>query len=78
MPEKKFRAGTISATVWENSIEKDGEKSSYNTVSLERAYKDKAGNWQSANSFRPNDLPRLSLVAQKAFEYIVCKNNAEA
>jgi hypothetical protein len=73
-PEIKFRAGGISATVWQNSIEKDGEKSSFNTISLDRAYKDKAGNWQTTNSFRPNDLPRLSLVAQKAYEYVVCKS----
>jgi hypothetical protein len=76
-PEMKFRAGSICATIWHNSVEKEGEKASFNTISLERTYKDKEGNWQTTNSFRLNDLPRLSLVAQKAYEYVVCKT-AEA
>jgi hypothetical protein len=78
VPEKKFRAGAVSATVWKNSVEKDGHESSYNSVSLERVYKDKEGNWQTTNSFRQNDLPKLALVAQKAYEYVVFKAPAEA
>ena len=78
LPEKKFRAGAVSATVWQNSVEKDGQLSSYNSVSLERAYKDKKGEWQTTNSFRANDLPKLSLVAQKAYEYVIMRASAEA
>jgi len=72
-PEKKFRAGAVSATVWGNSVEKDGKQATYNSVSMERSYKDKEGNWQSTNSFRTNDLPKLALVAQKAYEYVLFK-----
>ena len=50
MPEKKIKAGAITATIWQNSIErKDGETASYNSVSLERVYKDKEGNWKTAS-----------------------------
>ena len=70
LPEKKFRAGAISATVWKNQTEKDGEVREYRTVSFERSYQDKEGNWQTTNSLRVNDLPRASLVLQKAYEYI--------
>lgn len=78
LPEKKFRAGAISATIWQNSIEKDGKLASFNSISLERVYKDKEGQWQSTNNFRANDLPKLSLVAQKAYEYVVFKASSEA
>jgi len=78
LPEKKFRAGAITATVWQNSAEKDGQQTSYSTVNLERSYKDKEGNWQSTNSFRLNDLPKLALVAQKAYEFVVFKATTEA
>jgi hypothetical protein len=71
-PLKKFRAGPICATVWSNEGQgKDGNIVSYNTVSLERSYKDKGGDWQSTSSMRVNDLPRAALVATKAYEYLV-------
>ena len=74
VPEKKFSTGVITATVWQNAGKsRDGEAISYRTVSLQRRYKDKNGVWQSANSMRVNDLPRASLVLQKAFEYLVIR-----
>ena len=68
-PEMKFRAGGICATVWKNQ----GEKGAYNTISLERSYKDKNGQWQKSNSFRVNDLPKAAVVLNKAFESLVLR-----
>ena len=74
VPEKKFSTGVITATVWQNQGKgRNGEIVSYRTVSLQRSYKDKNGVWQHANSLRVNDLPRASLVLQKAFEYLVLR-----
>ena len=74
IPEKKFSTGVITATVWQNQGKgKNGEIVRYRTVSLQRSYKDKNGVWQHANSMRVNDLPRASLVLQKAFEYLVLR-----
>ncbi len=77
LPEKKFRAGAITATVWKN--EQTGEKGDYVyfTVSIERNYKDKAGNWQKTSSFRAADLPKVALVTNKAYEYLVLKEQGE-
>jgi len=73
-PEKKFSTGAVTATVWQNSGKgRNGEITAYRTVSLQRSYKDKNGVWQHANSLRVNDLPRASLVLQKAFEYLVIR-----
>jgi hypothetical protein len=69
-PEKKFRAGTIAATVWKNQSEKDGKTFEYRTVSFERSYQDDKGAWNTTNSLRLNDLPKASLVLMKAYEYI--------
>lgn len=72
LPEKKFRAGAISATVWLNHGQKsNGEESEYRTISLERSYTNKEGQWQSASSFRVADLPKAAIVLQKAYEYLV-------
>ena len=74
MPEKKFSTGSLVATVWENQGKnKEGDDVSYRTVSFQRRYMDKNGDWQSTNTLRINDLPKASLVLQKAFEYLVMK-----
>ncbi len=71
-PEKKFRAGAITATVWANKIQNNsGEEAEYQTISLERNYTDKEGKWHSTNSMRVNDLPKALIVLQKAYEYSV-------
>lgn len=73
-PEKKFRAGSVSATIWLNSREdKDGNVHHFRTISFERSYKDNDGNWQTTNTVRVNDLPKASMVLDKAYEYIMLK-----
>ena len=74
-PEKKFSTGAISATVWKNNgtSKKDGGPVEFRTITLQRSYTDKEGNWKSTNSMRLNDLPKASLVLNKAYEYLVMK-----
>ena len=75
-PEKKIRASPVSATVWANEGKsKTGEKVIYRTISIERNYQDKDGKWQSTNSLRINDLPKAALVLQRAYEYLVLKDD---
>ena len=72
LPEVKFRAGAISATVWKNTgVKQTGEASEYRSVSFQRSYKDKSGAWKTTNSLRMNDLPRAEVVLHKAYEYLV-------
>ena len=76
IPEKKFRAGAISATVWKNQGQnQDKEQITYKTVSFERNYKDNKGNWQTTSSLRINDLPKAVLVLGKAYEYLALNDN---
>jgi hypothetical protein len=70
LPEKKFRAGAIAATIWANQKEVDGKQTVFKTVSFERSYKDKHDEWQTTNSLRISDLPRAVLVLSKAYEYL--------
>ena len=72
LPEINFRAGVISATVWQNQGKnRDGEATEYKTVSVQRGYKTKNGEWQNTTSLRINDLPRVNVVLQKAYEYLI-------
>ena len=76
-PEKRFSTGAITATVWHNQGKsKTGEAADYRTVSFQRSYKDPNGAWKTTNSLRVNDLPRASLVLQKAYEFIVMKESS--
>ena len=70
-PEMKFKAGAVSATIWQNETEsKAGQQVHFRTVSLDRVYKDKGGSWKHAGSLRMNDLPKAALVLSKAYEYL--------
>ena len=66
-PEAKFTAGAVSATVWKNS----SQEAEFNTISLGRSYKDKAGKWQNTQTLRINDLPKARLVLDKAYDYLL-------
>lgn len=78
-PVKKFRAGAVSATVWNNPGKPiEGKEYNYNTISLERCYKDKDGSWQSTNSLRINDIPRAELVLQEAYAFLVLNKEKES
>jgi hypothetical protein len=77
-PEKSFRASPISATIWTNELEtKDGESRMFRTITLERTYKDKDGNWKKTHSLRVNDLPKATLVLNKCYEYISIKEEEQ-
>ena len=71
-PIKKYQAGSVSLAVWRNVYAdgKEGREGVMYSVTLERRYKDHAGVWQSTSSFRANDIPKASLLLQKAYEFI--------
>lgn len=77
LPEKKFRAGAIAATVWANDVIRDGKKVTYRTVSFERSYKDKDDTWKQTNSLRTTDIPKAILVLSKAYEYLALNSEDE-
>jgi hypothetical protein len=63
-PDKKFKAGAVTATIWKNDLkDRQGNGFSVYTVSFERTYKDRDGQWKSTSSLRINDIPKLQLVA---------------
>ncbi|MBW2986638.1 hypothetical protein KY333_04680 [Candidatus Woesearchaeota archaeon] len=76
-PEKKYKAGAVSATVWKNEGQKNGKSFAFHTISLSRAYKDKDNNWKNSSSLRPGDLPKAALVLSKAYEYLTMNSVEE-
>lgn len=74
LPIQKFRAGGVSATIWENTNQKNEV---FHTVNIERSYKDKNDEWKTTSAFRISDLPRVSMVSYKAYEWILLKEGVK-
>ena len=69
-PETVFKIGAVRASVFKNTIEKNGQSIQLPKVVLEVRYKDKAGQWQGTNTLSINDIPKAILALQKAFEHL--------
>ena len=73
-PEKKYRAGGVSAALWKNTAKlSDGREIETLSVTIDRRYKDKSGNWQSSGSLKLNDIPKALLVLGQAYQYMATK-----
>ena len=70
-PVAKFRAGQVSAAIWENEITVNGKKMAMLKATVERRFKDKDGQWKSSNSFARNEIPLAIYCLQKSFEHII-------
>ncbi len=70
-PEIVFKVGAVRASIFRNTIQKNGQFIPLPKVVIEVRYKDKTGMWQGTNSLSLNDLPKAILALQKAFEYLM-------
>ena len=71
-PEKRFRAGSVSVTIWANEREVNGNTVTIKSASISRNYKDKNGDWQRTNILGVNDIQRALIVLAQAQEYLLC------
>jgi hypothetical protein len=72
-PIKKIQVGTVNAAIWENEITGDNGERTIERVTVDKRYKDASGNWKSTGSFNVNEIPKLILALEKAYEFLVCK-----
>ena len=71
-PVAKFRAGQVSAAIWENEVTtKTGKQVTMLKATVERRYRDRDGQWKSSSSFARNEIPLAIHCLQKSFEHIV-------
>ena len=69
-PIKKFRINNISAAVFRNEIEKDEQTFTMYSVQIQKQFRRDDGSWQLTNTYFPDDLPKLQLLAAKSFEFV--------
>ncbi len=66
-PFKKFSAGQVSCALWENEAKIDDRMVTMLKTTVERRYRDSAGNWKSSGSFSRNEIPLAIYCLMKAF-----------
>jgi len=65
-PVQSFRIGYIKASIWCST----GEAKFY-SVTITRSYKDTDGTWKDTQSFQPQDLPVIAVLAAKCTDAIL-------
>ncbi len=77
-PVKEFRAGGVRAAIWRNEVQQDERVVVRFSTKIEKRYREKqTDEGQSTDQYFPEDLPKLALVATKAFEYVSLKESED-
>ena len=69
-PEKVFRIGLVSASVFVNEVDSDNGTRELRNVNLQRRYRDGEGNWKSTSTFTLADLPAAVRALQLAQNHV--------
>lgn len=70
MPIRTFREGDCSASLWSREVTlKDGKRVFF-SVTLERSYKDRDGQFRYTKTFDPDSLPRVASLTQQVQQAI--------
>ena len=69
-PFDTIRIGRIKATIWENENDQGGI---FHSVTLVRNYRDENNQWQETNSFSVDDMPRIRMATDRAFDSIYAR-----
>ena len=68
-PEKRFRCGSIAASIWAEAKRINNEMVTLYSIKIDKPYKDREV-WKHTGSFAAEDLPKVALVANEAYKYI--------
>jgi len=72
-PTRELRVRNLSLAIWENEgTSRDGRPVRRHSITLNKRYQDQqSGEWKDSTSFFPDDLPRLRLLLDKAYEHLL-------
>jgi len=75
-PVAKFEAGAIQAAIWVNSRkDKDGKSYNMPSVTIQRTYKGKDGEYARTSSLMLNDLPKAIIVIDQSYRFLLEKKD---
>ncbi len=76
-PKENIRIGACQVAIWENVHKVDGNDVSFMSAQVSRGYKDKNDEWQKTDSFGYNDIPKIILALNKAYDFMSKKEKDE-
>ncbi|MEZ6055482.1 MAG: hypothetical protein R3C01_02135 [Planctomycetaceae bacterium] len=68
-PEKVFRIGFVSVSIFSNDIEHDGSKRTIRSVNLQKRYRD-GEDWKYSSSLSLAELPQAIRLLELATRYV--------
>jgi len=72
-PIKEFRIGWIQVAVWKNESQENGKTIVKHSVRIQKRFRDEDGEYKDTNNYFPDELPKLALAVNKAYEFIALK-----
>ncbi len=68
-PVQKLSMGDVQLCVWENPIKtSEGKEFVAKSVSIQKSYKDKNGEWQHTHNFKDTDIWKVQAVLSRFLE----------
>lgn len=77
-PIKSFRAGKVEASIWKNEIDKDGQRFLRYSIRIQKRFRKDDGSYEDTNYYFPEELPRLLVCVQRAFEYVAVTESQDS
>ena len=77
-PVKSFRAGKVEASIWKNEIDKDGQRVLRYSIRIQKRFRKDDGSYEDTNYYFPEELPKLGVLVQRAFEYVVVTESKDS
>ena len=74
-PEKVFRVGAVRASIFQNTMSRNGQEFPLPKIVIEVRYRDKDGQWKGTNSLSLNEVPKAILALQQAFEFLTVRQD---
>ena len=72
-PIKEFRIGQIQVAVWRNESQENGQTIVKHSVRIQKRFRDEDSEYKDTNNYFPDELPKLSLAVNRAYEFIALK-----
>jgi len=76
-PFKNFRAGNVQASIWRNEVKKDSRTVIRHSIRIQKRFRKNDGSYENSDYFFPDELPRLILVAQRAYDHVTLIESKE-
>ena len=77
-PDIVFKHGRCSAAVFSKEITRGEKTFQAKSVSFQKRYLDKNGEWQTSSYLDVNDVPKAVLVLNKAYDYMTSNGHRDA